>query len=410
MPGNGDTLRFSTATFSSTLPYLLAGANQTWDFSSLMALNQDVDTYKSSLLTPYAFFFLGFNKYGKKISDSLGVGTFQFKDIYNFYRKTNSVFEVEGIGLKFQGIPLPAYYTDKDELYQFPMTYQRRDSSTFKFSIDLSTLASYSQVGYRINEAEGWGTIITPFGTFNCLKIKSTIQSADSLNLSGFPVKFNQRRIEYKWLANGIKIPVMEINGTMIGSAFIGSQVKYRDIKRDNVLLQTPVAQFTATPTLVPVFGNVQFTNSSLGNFLQHKWEFDPANTHNFENGTSDTSKNPVVSFIEPGIYSVKLLVSNFLGQNENIKTDYLTVFDPTNVSGKIFNPTEFFVGQQSLFIPTEFVDAEPSLWNLKGQKINIQKVKNRLQTLNEPLFPDLYYLRLQNGNKSWTTRFIYLK
>lgn len=410
MPGNNDTLRYSNAASPSSLQYQLSGPNQNWDFSTLQPLSQDVDAYKSSLLTPYAFFFLGINKYGKKVADSLGVGAFQFTDIYNFYRKTSSVFEVEGIGLRYQGIPLPAYYSDKDELFQFPLTYGRRDSSTFKFSISISTLISYSQVGYRINEVEGWGSITTPFGTFNCLKIKSTIQSADSLNLSGFSIKFNQSRIEYKWLANGIKIPVLEISGNVIGSNFIPSTVKYRDLKRSNVLLQPPVAQFSANPTLVPVFGNVQFTNTSLGNLVQYKWEFDPATAHNFENGTSDTSKNPTVSFLEPGVYSAKLRVSNFLGQDEELKSNYITVFDPTATSKNIQNPVLLYLDELAISIPKEFEEAEASLWNLKGEKIELKKVGNHFQTPENQLTNGVYFFRLQISNKSWSTRFISLK
>lgn len=408
MPGNGDTLRYSLAAPGGTLPFNLSGANQVWDFSALTPTSQDIDDFKASLLTPYAFFFLGLNKYGRKITDSIGVGAFSFKDIYNFYRKTAQVFDVEGIGLRFQGIPLPAYYTDRDELYQFPLTYLRRDSSTFKFTISLPTLATYSQVGYRINEVEGWGTIMTPFGTFNCLKIKSTVISADSLNIGGFPVKFSQNRIEYKWLANGIKIPVMEISGNLIGNNFLPTTVKYRDIKRSNVLLQPPVANFTASPTLSPIFGNVQFTNTSLGNFLQYQWTFEPSDNVNFENGTSDTSKNPTVSFWATGQYNVKLRATNFLGQDEELKNQYITVFDPTSIKNKLPENEKLNFGQKEFWIPENFRNGEAVLINLNGKILPLQRKENQFFPVGkQDLTPGLYLIRISLENNFWSEKFV---
>lgn len=409
MPGSGDTLRYSNAIANGNLPFTQSGSNQTWDFSNLTPTTQDIDAFRSSLTTPYAFFFLGLNKYGKKISDSLGVGVFQFTDIYNFYRKTASVFDVEGIGLRYQGIPLPAFYSDKDELYQFPLTYGRRDSSTFKFSISISTLIGYSQVGYRINEVEGWGSIITPFGTFNCLKVKSSIFSTDSLNISGIPIKFNQKRIEYKWLANGIKIPVMEISGNVLGSNFIPTTVKYRDIKRSNVLFQPPVAQFTASPTSTPVFSNVQFSNTSLGNFLQYKWTFDPTGPVNFENNTSDTSMNPVVTFSEPGLYSVKLRASNFLGQNEKTRPDYITVIDQTGVKETNSGFSTYSLNNQVFYGPDGLTKNNLCLVDVQGKQISINQIGARFYTTSqEELIPGVYLLRFENGKKSWNRRFIF--
>jgi len=401
MPSANDTLRYSTALNVSASLYEASGPNQTWDFSSVEPASQDIYSYKSSLQTSYAFFFLGFNKYGLKIADTLGVAAFQFTDVYNFFKKSNSAYEVEGIGLKYQGLPLPAYYSEKDKLYQFPLQYGDRDSSGLKFSISLSTLASYSQVGYRINEVVGWGSVTTPFGTFNCLKLKSSVFSADSINLGGFPVKLNRRIVEYKWLANGQKIPVMEISGNMIGNNFVPGTIRYRDIKRSNTLLDPPVANFSASPLTADINQMVSFQNTSTGNFMQYKWTFTPAAGVNFENGTSDTSKLPEVSFGNPGLYSVKLRASNFIGNNEMNKNNYIQVLDPNSVSSPEQNFKLIQWGNSQILIP-QWVDYNHiSVQDLTGRPVRFQIHGNQLQA--DPNHSvSILIMHSSNGKNVW--------
>lgn len=404
MPSSGDTLRYSNGVFSATLPYVVSGANQIWDFSTLTPSSQDVESYKSSLQTPYAFFFFGLNKYGRKIADTLGFSTFQFTDVYNFYKKSNSAYEVEGIGLRYLGVPLPAYYTEKDKLYQFPLQYNDRDSSGFKFTINLPSLGSYSQVGYRINEAEGWGTVTTPFGTFNCLKIKSSIFSADSLNISGFPIKFNRRIVEYKWLANGQKIPVLEITGNLIGGNFAATSVRYRDIPRSNTLTSPPVAAFSANPVSADVFQPVSFQNNSSGNLLQYQWTFSPSLGLGYENGTSDTSKNPVVSFSQPGLYTVKLRAGNFFGTDEETKTNYLVINDPTSSAPQISKPEQIYRFQNMAFSAPDWLQNCHALQLIspEGKIRSANLHEHNLATPGMPLPAGIYVLRAIHGRTAW--------
>ena len=402
MPSANDTIRFSNANVSPGLPFLVSGANQTWDFSGLIATNQDVEPYKSSLQTPYAFFFFGLNKYGRKIADTLGVAAFSFTDIYNYYKKSNAAFEVEGIGLKFSGIPIPAYYSEKDKLYQFPLLFNDRDSSIFKFSVNLPTLGSYSQVGYRINEVEGWGSVTTPFGTFNCLKVKSFVNSNDSLNFSGFPLKFNRRTIEYKWLANGQKIPILEITGNLIGTNFTPTTVKYRDIPRSlTPITIAPVAIFSASLTTVPVNELVQFTNTSSGVLPTYLWTISPPDFALYENNTSDTSKNPTVSFTQAGQYTVKLNASNFFGNDDEVKTNYITVFDPTSV--KLFEEKQsvYSFGNQFFMAPDWLKETQPVLTDISGKAIPAHLSGNEILIENQANRKNqLFILRANNGKE----------
>lgn len=237
MPGNGDTLRFTNVQLTSIGNYTQTGTNFTWDFSSAESTTQGLREFKSSLFTPYFLFFASVNEYGEKIASTFGAGPITIQDYYNFYKKQNSpaAFIADGAGITFSSIPVPTYYSDKDELYMFPMTYPKYDSTTFRFSTPNTTLipVRYSKTGYRVTRVDGWGTIVTPAGTENCLRLVTTQYAMDTVKMAigqftlpaiGFP---NNVR-SYQWLSLTAKIPVMEISGAVVGSNFTPSQARYR--------------------------------------------------------------------------------------------------------------------------------------------------------------------------------------
>lgn len=228
-PQSGDSMRFSNSNPAAMADRVqTSGANQNWDFSDLQSSSQDVLYFQNSLQTPYFFYF--FNTFGNKLVDSIDLVVTQLTLLYNFFGANNNKFSTRGLGFSVQGLPLPANYTDEDEVYHFPLNYGRRDSTTFAFAASLPTLGDYKSSGWRKTEVDGWGSISTPYGTFDCLRLKSTIFTRDSLNIQGFNLGLPPRTtVEYKWLAKEEKIPILEISGTQIGNNFTPTAVRFRD-------------------------------------------------------------------------------------------------------------------------------------------------------------------------------------
>lgn len=238
-PGSGDTLRYSVANPSSVGNYTQTGTNFTWNFSNLVPVSQGLREYKLAIQTAYAFYFLSLNEYGELIDDTLGAGPLTITNFYNFYKKQTTpvnAYVVDGAGMTFSSIPVPAYFSDKDELYHFPLTYPKYDSTTFKFSTSSSTLIPirYIKTGYRVTKVDGWGSITTPYGTANCLRLVTTQYSQDTIknNLIPFPFGFPNNQRSYQWLTANSKIPFLEINGNLVGNNFTITQIRYRDIYR----------------------------------------------------------------------------------------------------------------------------------------------------------------------------------
>lgn len=79
-----------------------------------------------------------------------------------------------------------------------------------------------------------------------------------------------------------------------------------------------PVADFTATQTTASCPSVIQFNDASLNTPQSWLW--------NFGDGGTSTQQNPSHTYAQPGQYSVKLKVTNTLGQDSIVKTNYITI------------------------------------------------------------------------------------
>jgi len=237
MPGSGDTLRYTNVSINSLPDYKSTGANYAWDFSQVASTSEGIRSFKASSQTPYFFYFFGNSEYGELISNSVNLGVITLNDYYNFYKKQNApaAYIADGAGLTLSMVPVPAYFSDKDELYKFPMTYPQYDSTTFKFSTPNTTLipVRYSKAGYRVTVVDGWGTIKTPYGTENCIRLVTTQYSRDTIRVSlGSltlpPVGLPNFVRSYQWMTLNSKIPFLEVTGNLIGNNFTVTQARYR--------------------------------------------------------------------------------------------------------------------------------------------------------------------------------------
>jgi hypothetical protein len=251
MPVSGDTCRYSNAKLSSVGDYTTTGTNYPWIFDTLRPTSQAIREFKAVANTPYTYlaFLLGAAAYGEKTIDTVkipsipGLPSISITDIYNFYNKSSALFKTEGVGVKLNGIPVPNLNSDDDELYFFPLNYTDRDSSTFRFSTLTTTLVPFQYIkqGYRITKADGWGSITTPYGTANCLRIVTTQYSIDTIKVFNVPIfgtvafGFPNYQRSYQWLTLGEKIPYLEVSGNVVAGNFTPTQAKYRDSNRSFV-------------------------------------------------------------------------------------------------------------------------------------------------------------------------------
>ncbi len=141
-------------------------------------------------------------------------------------------------------------------------------------------------------------------------------------------------------LVTRMRISVLDYSG----SGTIPCQSGYSgDIYDYNVIIDTiPSAGFLADTTEIDVGESIAFTDNSTNNTTSWLWDFEKNGEHIYS-----TAKNPVITFNEAGIYSVKMIASNYFGSDTVTMTDYITVSSSCRVNG--FPYTEGFENDGSI-------------------------------------------------------------
>ncbi len=210
-PTVGDTLHFKVGN-NNAFNSNATDTNYTWDFSQVQTNSERADTIISVTSTPIVYnvvfnFTVANLAYINQTPPSMGVGL-TVSDYYDFFKKGNSYYQKAGFGATINGVQTPVKYDHPELYFKLPLTYGTLDSSTSTYGLSIPNYGYYGQTINRKHEADGWGTVITPMGTYNAIRVKETINTSDtifstSLNMGyriNMPVSY-----EYYWLTNGMR-------------------------------------------------------------------------------------------------------------------------------------------------------------------------------------------------------------
>ncbi len=218
----------------------MTGANSVWNFNNLLSpTSQDTLKFSAPSSTNYLLLNNSFvSTYANKGVFALPAipGFPSVSDVTDFFKKSSTDLRQVGIGINLSGIPIPTFYNPVDRLYKFPLNYNNVDSSNGKFSIQIPTLGYYGANIKRKNTVDGWGTLTTPYGTFQVLRVKSVVDRIDSLKLDTLlPFGFSFPRptlTEYKWIAKTQKYPLLQVNTNILFGTETIVSVQYQDSAR----------------------------------------------------------------------------------------------------------------------------------------------------------------------------------
>lgn len=340
MPSIRDTARYSTT--NDNINVTTTGAGIVWDFSHLSITGQGIDSFRSLFsINPSYILSFGLTDYGIRTNNIPNTPLLQITNSYSFYKKTNSYLSIDGLGAEFNGIPIPAAYSTEDKVYQFPLTYGRIDTSDYDLTVTIPGFGSMHQVGTRYNEVDGWGTVITPFDTFDCIRLKTATKETDYITITALntTIPIPRTSMSYQWLANGVIIPVLEVAGVMQGNRFTPNSKKYRDNKRSIPPQFTITADFRANRTICTTADTVSIANRTRPGVQGSRYLYTISpSTYTFVYGTNDSTASPKVNFNMPGVYTVSLHVESPAGGNtpaigDTTKVDYITVTFPAGVA-----------------------------------------------------------------------------
>lgn len=396
MPQIGDTLRVSMTAF---IPqgYQQAGMDTTWDFSSLEAQSQRVDSFVNVNETPMAYYiYFGLLGGANLASPISAIPGLPLMDGFNFYKNESSSYNDMGLAYRTVDVPIiPLKYDNPDKYYQFPMTPGLTWSSTAGFSISLPGVGYLSRQKIRNSEVDGWGMLTTPFGTFPTLRVKSTVVEHDSIYIDslgmGFPI--NRNFTEYKWLGNDQGIPLLQITE----EGFLVSAT-YRDIYR------MPVVPLSVTlgPDTTVMHGNtITLTAHVTGGVQPYQYLWN----------TMDTVKSITVTVEDTKTYTVFVIDSqpNFGFARQTIFVDFPS--DIPDCREKLLsvypNPTE---GNVTVTITSDNGPLFLDVFNSTGTRIKQIQLLNTPspQTVNLSGLPDgIYLLQVRSNNNTYSSKLI---
>lgn len=241
MPHQNDEIHRTRANPDPTIDFATTGADHQWDFMDLSTAAEDITAYQSVSSTNivyaliYADIFFNANR-ANHAKEGVDIPFNQLLPITNpftFLYHSPTVYRKVGFGVELSGIPVPIIFNSPDVIYELPLDYGDVSASSSGYQLDIPTLAYYGYEQERSNEVDGWGTIATPAGSFDVLRVKTTILAHDTINLDTLSVGFTIDRPvirEYKWLAPDLRVPVLQINTTELFGTEIATEIFFYDL------------------------------------------------------------------------------------------------------------------------------------------------------------------------------------
>lgn len=296
-----------------------AGANQTWDYSSVTQHITETVDHQTSAASGY--------------SGSFPTATNAITpdgSTYGFFINTGSAFTGQGLAgdLLGNGSTVVVQFSPTFDLYRFPTQYGGAFGGTYGFQ----QTASGSSVGQPVNQVrityvsnytdsiDGYGTVTTPMGTYDCLRQKRVEYTDTKIEFKLFSFsswstadRIYDTTITYIYLAKETEGPVVTV-AVEQGSV---SRVTY------SLIPPAPIADFTANN---PYGGTVDFTDESSNSPATYSWTFG--------DGSTSTSSNPRHTYAANGTYNVCLTVTNATGTDTYCQNVTVNGIFTTSISG----------------------------------------------------------------------------
>jgi hypothetical protein len=329
-----DTVRMSSTT-DAGIDFASTGANMNWDYSGLVAESQELREFNAmsnaSALVNIIFGVFASSDYQASYylpNDDLpldqlgGVLPVNITDIFQFSKSSSSAITSVGIAMAVDGIEIPFKSDTIETRYEFPLMYQNAYSSNGYTKLDLNPIQDIVWIQYRTRDSEvdGWGTITTPYGTFDALRVKHTINEVDSISLDVFggpftlPLTLPESYI-YEWWANGELEPILRIETSDLGGTEIVSGIEYRD-SFDPALVGVDEKTIEVELYPNPVIDELKVVGMDPGS------TFAIVDVHGaiVNQGVLNASESIQVGSLSNGTYSIVILSGGKLAQSTFIK------------------------------------------------------------------------------------------
>lgn len=277
------------------------GADVTWDFSDITSTGSNNEyTFVTAASTPYDFEFTDAN-----LAQDDGAGN------YTYYNSTSSVYAFYGAAI----LDVVAVYDDPEQLFVFPFSFG--STNTDDLHCEFTSGVEFERAGTTTLEADAYGTLILPSGTYtDVLRIKTIQDYSD--DAIGYPVLLNYYFQTYFWVKEGIKGSLLEYAEQEVTGSFPSSTQTL--LMNDNILISTiqnqEVLQLSVFPVPANEYVHISFQDKVFESSILSVYNF----TGNIVLQTEMQNANMLsldISFLPPGIYTAILSDGSRIAKNK---------------------------------------------------------------------------------------------
>ncbi len=253
---DNDTVRMSRTT-DNAIDFASTGANYTWNFSTLnpesQLLREFTDVSNAGTFAQFLFgFFAPANYQATYFLPSIELPLAQItsflpitiEDVFQYTKKSNSALSTVGysmnVTLNGTTTNIPFQSDTIESRYLFPLTAGQTYASSGYTRVDFNPIydAQWVQYRQRNSTVDGFGSITTPLGTFDALRIHHIIDEIDSIYLVLPVIGGNWLPLtiptvhEYEWWGDNQKEPLLRIRTSELGGNEAVTLIEYRDLYR----------------------------------------------------------------------------------------------------------------------------------------------------------------------------------
>lgn len=265
---DNDTVRMSRTT-DNTIDFASTGPNYTWNFSSLnpesQLLREFTDISNAGTFAQFLFGFFAPSSYQAtyflpstelplaQITSFLPI---TIEDVFQYTKNSTSSINTIGYSMNvtFNGTTtnVPFQSDTIETRYSLPLTAGQSYASSGYTRVDFNPIydAKWVQYRQRNTTVDGYGSITTPLGTFDALRLHHIIDEIDSIYLVLPVIGANWLPLniptvhEYEWWGDNQKEPLLRIRTSDIAGNEAVTLIEYRDLFRPEF------ASLTELPTL----------------------------------------------------------------------------------------------------------------------------------------------------------------
>ncbi len=200
-----------------------AGANQTWDFTSVTSSASLSSSYEACPGTnQYCDTFAGANLTGLEVITNNTL-------FYNASSSKLSIVGARGAGFA-GGTVVNNYFSNPEDILRFPMSYNTTYIDTSRVAYTAFG-APARRTGYTTVTADGWGTLKVPGGTTytNVLRIKRTATYYDTGSVLGAPTTAIINITLHQWYSPAYKEFLMLIGQVSLPGQPTGTTAAWTD-------------------------------------------------------------------------------------------------------------------------------------------------------------------------------------